>query len=823
MAEGILVVNAKRQIRIKFTNRKGKEIETAVPEAELSQSLKQEAPVKLNGRKVEFEEVGGQPKKVRPVGEPFAAPPPPSAPSSQRQPDSQHRGQQGSVPQGQRQPQQRPAAVRGAFHNPYNFVPALPRDRVTGELGDHPPIGHHVLHPDRFTGVIHVKMTAITPLLVPDAANVEEIKIEIPNQREPIIHLSFPVRVNTEGMPFIVPTAVKGMLRSAYEAITNSRLAVFPGHAERLADRMPANEGLRLVPARVENDKIELLPGTSGIGPTGHPDGPMYAAWLPRYDPRTGKDSVALLYPDQSRPQHGDEVTCWLVEVRHRSGRFSYWRVNKIFRRGQVVGICPADAIEVNGYVCITNRNIDRKHDERVFFSTRNEPILHPLTAELRQQWYELITNYQSIHDEERRAGMKGPPALNNSVWSRQVVGGPEERQLHTGTLCYAAIRNGHVTALYPVMISRRLFESSPLSLLPESLRPATSLPKLSPADRVFGWVNQQGHGAYKGNVRIGPVTCGTSDAIEWFNPHRRNLNQQEAQQHPGLPLAILGQPKPQQARFYVAASPNGEAQANGLTKEQAGYSPGKGLRGRKVYPHHNGLPEGHWNNPMEDRTQKDVNGHFQEYRRPRLNSQEQRDNQNRSIQGWVKRGAEFTFDIHVTNLSKVELGALLWLLSLPEKHYHRLGGGKPLGFGSVRLEIDAAKTRIFDGQGWRGIYSDLEDVTLPSASINALIQAFKDAVSIAYGKNHGAFEQVPFIAAFLRMASGHPDHLPTHYPRARQQGQTGPVPPHPEGKAYEWFVANDRTGREGGPQVCLPDLANDGGLPMLVAPRRGN
>jgi hypothetical protein len=43
----------------------------------------------------------------------------------------------------------------------------------------------------------------------------------------------------------------------------------------------------------------------------------------------------------------------------------------------------------------------------------------------------------------------------------------------------------------------------------------------------------------------------------------------------PGLPLAILGQPKPQQARFYVAASPDGEAQKDGLDKEKAGYSSG--------------------------------------------------------------------------------------------------------------------------------------------------------------------------------------------------------------------------------------------------------
>jgi hypothetical protein len=147
---------------------------------------------------------------------------------------------------------------------------------------------------------------------------------------------------------------------------------------------------------------------------------------------------------------------------------------------------------------------------------------------------------------------------------------------------------------------------------------------------------------AAKGLLRIGPVNCETdaANAIERFDGE-------------GLPLAILAEPKPQQGRFYVAASPSGKAQKDGLSKQEAGYSPGKGLRGRKVYPHHAGLPETHWQNPMEDRTQEG-NGPWQEYRRPRKNDNEQRDSQNRSIKAWVKPETEFTFEINFLNLSKV-------------------------------------------------------------------------------------------------------------------------------------------------------------------------
>ncbi len=52
-----------------------------------------------------------------------------------------------------------------------------------------------------------------------------------------------------------------------------------------------------------------------------------------------------------------------------------------------------------------------------------------------------------------------------------------------------------------------------------------------------------------------------------------------------------------------------------------------------------------------------------------------------------VKDKVDFKFEIHFENLSQIELGVLLWVLDLPEKHHHKLGMGKPLGMGSVKIE----------------------------------------------------------------------------------------------------------------------------------------
>ena len=186
---------------------------------------------------------------------------------------------------------------------------------------------------------------------------------------------------------------------------------------------------------------------------------------------------------------------------------------------------------------------------------------------------------------------------------------------------------------------------------------------------------NQNDRVAVRGCLRIGPITC-KSDlvvAVEKFAS-------------PGVPLAILAAPKPQQGRFYVAESPNGEAQQDGLGKVEAGYSNGKKrLRRPEGLPSpgitfHRALGKSHSTSHTARKPHWPLPG---VPTASKNNGQEQRDDQNRSILGWVKPGAVFRFDLHVQNISKVELGVLLWLLTLREEHYYRLGGGKPLALAA--------------------------------------------------------------------------------------------------------------------------------------------
>lgn len=272
----------------------------------------------------------------------------------------------------------------------------------------------------------------------------------------------------------------------------------------------------------------------------------------------------------------------------------------------------------------------------------------------------------------------------------------------------YGCFRNDDRLA-YRMGKKKEKYPKSPADLLHSSLKQADNMSELSPADRLFGWVplgksdqNQESEGGYKGRIRVVCEDGARPEIIQDFDGKT-------------LPLAILGQPKPAQGRFYVAKDDRGTPQDDGISKERSGYSKGKGLRGRKQYWHHKGLEAGkaqnYWNPSVEDRTQQKENGRYQEYRRPSKNSREQTDSQNRSIKGWIKPGTVFQASLYVQNLQPEEIGALLWLLSLPKDHYFKLGYGKPLGFGSVRMEIDEDRCAdrclpLGTGEDWKDYYA---------------------------------------------------------------------------------------------------------------------
>ena len=873
----LLFDQEKRKWQVEFFNEKKQQpSKMFCDEAEVSADIPKNQAEQLE---VQFERKPphGEPIQIRLAGKAFVAPagrkPTPSMPIAQKQWNAPAQRETRNQQRERREPgpERTNDRMPREFHNPYNFVPAVPRDHVDGatnDLGDKPPAGHDRFHAELLSGKLRVQMTVKTPLLLPDTA-----RVEVQNE-----HKIFPVRVGADDKPEINPTAIKGMLRSAYEAVTNSRLSVFREHDERLAFRGDVREGLSVVPARIENNKIVFYTGTSEVGEDGGPKinktefrngrkieerQSQYAAWVKMYETNSfvdenGKnvfgmanDRVALKDDVNKPPFHSNKAWAWIEEFRHRSGKFTYWKVKGLAYEEKMLGAIPEtsrDAIssspqKAEGYICNTGKTMKGKHDERFFFG-KNTKFDIDLETHHIETWNRLIKNYRQEHEKNFDSPPKEKQGRDeySLEWSRHIQKtemsetskGAElvYEKLKDGTLCYARVEWNRskskfdVVELYPVMISRHLYPKSPEALLPLELRPARFVTQLSPTDRVFGWVRQSRPkkddeteqekvipeilkklGAYRGQIRIGLVKCtsDSTDAIEHFAG--------------SVPLQILGQPKPQQGRFYVAENQNGAAQTKKRNNEDAGYEENQGLRGRKVYPHHK-LPKeiekDYWDNPLVQRAHPLLNKYFQEFRRPDGN--DQRDKQNRSIKGWVKPATVFKFDIHFINLSKVELGALIWLLDLPEEHFHRFGGGKPLGFGSVALALDGCE--VLSGVELKKRYfaldeEDLVDKPQPTETKTCL-QAFEDAINSYPGGNGQRILQ-----SFLASAKGF--DKPIHYPRARrfkekwQNNQKTiepnlPLPPHEEGLAYEWFVENNKPDN----RLVLSDVIEDQGLPIF-------
>ena len=749
-----------------------------------------------------------------------------------------------------------------SFHNPYTFVASPPRDRIKqGEFaGDFDPLacdsdlGHAALGSNLWTGHIPIKLTTVTPLVLLKDDGRER------NPREHQIYDVF---------DRIPESSLRGMLRSAYEVVTNSRYGCF-SNDDRLAYRMRPQEALNLVPLVIEhggNGELvaRLYTGTStptnrGPGNGAGGRGPMYAAMLTRYHSNANLNSKCLVYDAQTgrretyEPQTGHEVSAEIVSSRHDRPFYSFWKAVQVWPKGS-----PSPQTQgrvVTGRVLITNQNMGNKHDERIFFNPETRTF--PITETLEKAWQMRIKSYRDAHSEDDIFGRKNDQDRRVDPWEKigddpgKTAWSPhlyhdgknknrwgetphDAAKLRPNDMVYARCEfSGNtitgIADLYPVMISRELYADSPKDLLDRSLWPAKKRNELSPADRLFGWVPQldqeeqhQERQPYKGRIRVVCEDQSRSEIIQRFDGE-------------SLPLTILGQPKPAQGRFYVAKDVAGTPQ-HGVSKTGAGYdaSQGKRLRGRKQYWHHKALEaeltenkqtECYWQPSTEDRTQVKHKGRYQEYRRPNKDGEPQRDPQNRSIKGWIKPGSEFRVSLYVQNLQSEEVGALLWLLSLPEKYYFKLGYGKPLGFGSVKMEVDWDRPDcangclpLANGEDWKTYYATFDADAVSLAKLDPpqqqkCIQDFQSAMKDAYRKVD--FESLPFIRGFLQVLAGPAEDFPIHYPRLEHK-------PNPEGKNFEWFTANEngRDRNEDGEKCALPEVTKATGLPYKPVVRK--
>lgn len=84
-----------------------------------------------------------------------------------------------------------------------------------------------------------------------------------------------------------------------------------------------------------------------------------------------------------------------------------------------------------------------------------------------------------------------------------------------------------------------------------------------------------------------------------------------------------------------------------------------------------------------------------------------------------IDRGATFRFDVYYDGVTPEQLQELKWVITLPDEDkslMHKLGHGKPLGLGSIKISIDSEYRRSFDGEGYH--VQEVEEESESSAEI---------------------------------------------------------------------------------------------------------
>lgn len=733
-----------------------------------------------------------------PGGNPRSAPPKHAPPPPATRPGPQPTSGK-AAPEGARQPRAVPTPLPGHefFVNPYNFVP-LHTNRDSTQ--DRPPAPQGVWHDGLFSGHLTVQMTTQTPLLP-----VRRTRLATPDSPALLT-----VKTAPDGTPAVNGSSVKGMLRSLFEQATGSRLGVF-NHDSRLSYRRSAEGAQHLKLAKVvrSDSELELLVA-EGLRPEhGATAAPV---WV--------EHGLVTKAP------FGTEVFMWLT-LHERNGRTAWFpstlagtqaRADVPSRLSAPSGWQEAGAVRllVRARLHNTGHTIGGKRFERVFveevikadgFIPRLDDLVVTRTRKVGgTAWSALRDDWQAQIDS--MSGEAGTDSQGNKLALAPYGGEKDARsrwkQLVPGQTLFVEMDRGTISGIYPGMITRQMHRHSPRKLVPPPFLPAEAATEMSPADRVFGWVASKtatGPSAYRGLLAVGGVWCITPDPIATF---------------PAVRLAVLEKPKESQFRFYTRTRTQDPTQQPGAldgVPVSEGFDPRSHvIAGHKVYPHH-GVPEAWWRTPTEPWQPSDeadsgpkhptAKGQPLSY----LAANGTKKQVSAELDSWVKPGVTFETRLRLTNLTADELGALLWILRL--EGHHRLGLGKPLGFGSLAVRIDWSTSAIRNRDQLVDRYRSVgEGGVMSHEDLEELRTQFDE---------HFRSTQPAVYMAMLESARGFSGETPVHYPRVR--------PARPQAETFHWFVTNERGARDQdrhGPRHALPPLGRGGdpALPILAKRR---
>ncbi len=183
-------------------------------------------------------------------------------------------------------------------------------------------------------------------------------------------------------------------------------------------------------------------------------------------------------------------------------------------------------------------------------------------------------------------------------------------------------------------------------------------------------------------------------------------------------------------------------------------------LRGRKFYLHNSMLKKSDYCAPENEKTKRN------------------------SSQELCSEGSRFTFDVFFENITETQLKELVWVLALGEnsensERLFKLGHGKPLGLGSVKVLVSKIKIRDFDSNTFRYNVINVDPSEyLSGVPFDTESECFREFVTIV---NYRTAE--PFLKKGCVIAYPLADDLNN---RVNSKA------------SHQWFIANRQSGQGG-------------------------
>jgi CRISPR-associated protein (TIGR03986 family) len=299
---------------------------------------------------------------------------------------------------------------------------------------------------------------------------------------------------------------------------------------------------------------------------------------------------------------------------------------------------------------------------------------------------------------------------------------------------------------------------------------------KISPTEQMFGYVQDRGpeFRNLTDAQRLLNPSAALSGKVRISNARANSLNADI--QMPEVQLKILANPKlPSPVMYFRPAGGQQAYVSKGdLISKPTGYS----LQGKKAYLH---ALRSNQDGPRAV-SQLDNTGNPTTQARGKLPWQTHHLTENlkqKVLIRPVSASETFSFTIDFKNLSQAELTALCASVSPSESYEHKLGLGKPIGLGSVKLSVTSVQ--LVDRQKRYAQTSFEIDTNESLTVINS-----DNFLKLASSHMRTFSEAQPTVYKALRLL-GEPKHvtLPVHYAQIKGADL--------EKNSYNWFVQNSR------------------------------